>query len=48
MVPPRVKAGVVVAQDGTPEELVRKKEEMEVVERPVPPYTTERVVVAET
>ena len=39
-VPPRVKAGVVVPQYGTPELFVRKKAEVEADERPVPPFAT--------
>ena len=39
-VPPRVKAGVVVPQNGVPVADESKKEEIEVVERPVPPPVT--------
>ena len=39
-VPPRVKAGVVVPQYGVPDEFVRKNEEVEAEERPVPPFPT--------
>ena len=42
-VPPRVKAGVVVPQYGVPDEFVRKNEDVEAEERPVPPFPTARM-----
>jgi len=39
-VPPRVKAGVVVPVYGLPDESVRKNEDVEADEKPVPPLAT--------
>ena len=43
IVPPRVKAGVVVPQNGEPEEFERKNADVEAEESPVPPFATAKV-----